>query len=57
MPGLSIDLMELRRLDFVAVGSEIRGGVSISAAEKERLRDGDRKELGESEVRRFASEG
>lgn len=49
--------MELRRLGCVDAGSERLGLVSISAAEKERLREGERKELGDSEVRRFVGEG
>jgi hypothetical protein len=37
--------------------SERFGRISISVAEKERLRDGERKELGESEERRFVGDG
>ena len=49
--------MELSRLGPVEADSERFGRTSISVAEKERLRDGERKVLGESEERRFAGDG
>ena len=49
--------MELRRLGCVEVGSARLGLGSISAAEAERFRDGERKEFGESEDLRFVGEG
>ena len=46
--GVEIDFMELRRLGCAAAaGSETLGCASMCAAEKERLREGGRKELGE----------
>jgi hypothetical protein len=56
-PGLRIDFMELKRLGCVDAGSDRLVLTSISAAEKERLREGERKELGDSEGRRFVGEG
>ena len=56
-PGLRIDFMELSRLGGVDAGSERLGRASISVVEKERFREGERKELGDSEERRFVGEG
>jgi hypothetical protein len=69
-PGLRIDFMELRRLGFEEVEDEAGcwGGVfdseresccgcSISVAEKDRLRDGERKELGDNEGRFCVGDG
>ena len=56
-PGLRIDFIELRRLGCVEVGSARLGLASISAAEKERFREGERKELGDSEGLRFVGDG
>jgi len=65
-PGLSIDFMELRRFEFpeerpalvLGLDSEtVDSWGSISAAEKERLRDGGRKELGDNDGRCCVGEG
>lgn len=45
-----MDFIELRRLgcvEFTVDASDIGGNWSISVVEKERLREGDRKEFGE----------
>ncbi len=57
-----MDLIEERRLACVEgilcePDSEREGNGSISVAEKERLREGERKELGESEDRFWVGEG
>jgi hypothetical protein len=50
-----MDLIELRRLGSLGNWEEDCG--SISVAEKERLREGERKELGERLERRWVGEG
>jgi len=54
-PGLRMDFMELRR--FGCADSETAGRGSISVAEKERFREGERKELGDKEDGRCVGEG
>lgn len=56
VPGFRMDFIEERR--FGCVDSEKEGcGGSISAAEKDRFLEGERKELGEREEWRWVGEG
>jgi hypothetical protein len=56
VPGLRMDFMDERRLGCVDSGKEGCRG-SISAAEKERFLEGERKELGDTEEWRCVGEG
>jgi hypothetical protein len=56
VPGLSIDFMDERRFGCVESEREDCGG-SISAAEKERFLEGERKELGDREEWRCVGDG
>jgi hypothetical protein len=61
-PGLRMDLIEERRLGcvewiFWEPDSEREGNGSISVAEKERFREGERKEFGDREDRFWVGEG
>jgi hypothetical protein len=62
-PGFRMDLIELRRFEFadgrlaLLLESEAGGRGSISRAENDRFRDGERKEFGERDGRFCAGDG
>jgi hypothetical protein len=56
-PGLRIDFMELRRLGFVLCFELVSVIEGPSVDEKDRFREGDRKEFGDKDGRRWEGEG